>query len=199
MHYVNRFPYMTALIYICKINKQLARGAESEEVTMCMYLVDGSYLGQRLIGFEVYDSKTKGFLGLTEKQITDKLKRNERVYGIKLGEEDGREVPLLDEEGFHMTNLQIKTGVNGLSWWLDSMDADINIALIVVAVKNEKGKRVFETVNARHARVDYSEEKLKLLLELGIPVAGIKIEKNKLVVCEGVEGVNAPAEVKEGV
>lgn len=163
---------------------------------MCMYLVDGSYLGQRLIGFEVYDSKTKGFLGLTEKQIMDKLKRNERVYGFTLGEEDGKEVLVLDGAGFNMTNLQIKTGINNLSWWLDSVDGDINIALVVVAVKNEKGKRVFETVNARHARVEYSEEKLKMLMEIGIPVAGIKMEKNKVVVCEGVEGDNASTEEK---
>ena len=42
---------------------------------MCMYLTDGNLLGQRLIGYDVYDSKTKGFVGLSEKQIVDKLKK----------------------------------------------------------------------------------------------------------------------------
>lgn len=42
---------------------------------MCMYLTDGNFLGQRLIGYDVYDSKTKGFVGLSEKQIVDKLKK----------------------------------------------------------------------------------------------------------------------------
>ena len=53
-------------------------------------------------------------------------------------------------------------------------------------------------MNARHARVEYSEEKIKMLLELGVPVAGVKLEKNKLTVCEGVEIINENKELKEG-
>ena len=65
---------------------------------------------------------------------------------------------------------------------------DINIGLIVVKIINEKNKKpVYETVNARHARVTYEESKLKMLIELGAMVAGVKLEKNKLVACEGVE------------
>lgn len=44
-----------------------------------------------------------------------------------------------------------------------------------------------ETVNARHARVEYDESKLKMMIELGIPVAGVKLDKNRITVCEGVE------------
>ena len=63
----------------------------------------------------------------------------------------------------------------------------MNIALVVVGVKSESGKKSYETVNARHARVEYDESKLKMLIEIGIPVAGVKVEKNKIVICEGVE------------
>ena len=42
-------------------------------------------------------------------------------------------------------------------------------------------------MNARHARVTYEESKLKMLIELGAMVAGVKLEKNKIVPCEGVE------------
>ena len=82
---------------------------------MCMYLTNGNFLGQRLIGYEFYDSKSKGFVGMTEKQVITKLKNNEKVYGFVLGEEDGKEVLLLDKENFNMGNLQLKTGVNSLS------------------------------------------------------------------------------------
>ena len=51
---------------------------------MCMYLVDAMYLGNRLIGYEVYESKSMGFMGMTEKQILDKLNRNEKVYGFRI-------------------------------------------------------------------------------------------------------------------
>lgn len=153
---------------------------------MCMYLSNGNFLGARLIGYDCYDSKTKGFTGMSEKQIVDKLKRGERVYGFVLGKEEDKETLVLDKDGFNMTNLQLKTGVNNLSWLNDS-DCDMNIALVVVAVKNDKGKRTFETVNARHARVEYEEGKLRMMSELGVPVAGVKVDKNRLIVCEGVE------------
>ena len=162
---------------------------------MCMYLTNGNFLGQRLIGYDCYDSKTKGFIGMSEKQIVDKLKRGERVYGFVLGNEDDKDNALvLDKDGFNMTNLQVKTGVNNLSWLYDNSDSDMNIALVVVSVRNDKNRRTYETVNARHARVEYDENKLRILLELGVPVAGVKLDKNKLVLCEGVEVL---AEVEE--
>lgn len=157
---------------------------------MCMYLVDAMYLGNRLIGYEVYESKSMGFIGMTEKQIIDKLNRDEKVYGfwLKNDVEAAKEVLELDEEGFSMKNLQVKSGVNTLTWLKESENNDINIGLIVVKVINEKNKKpVYETVNARHARVTYEESKLKMLIELGAMVAGVRLEKNKLTVCEGVE------------
>ena len=51
---------------------------------------------------------------------------------------------------------------------------------------------------ARHARMEYTEDKLKMMLELGVPVAGVKLEKNKLVACGGVEIISNEEEVKEG-
>lgn len=164
---------------------------------MCMYLVDGMYLGNRLIGYERYESRSKGFAGLTEKQAIAKLKNGERIYGFVLGMENEREVLKLDAENFNMDNLQLKTGVNSLSWMNGDSSSDMNIELVVVAVAGDK-KKVYETVNARHARVEYSEDKLKMMIELGVPVAGVKLEKNKLVVCEGVEVISNGEGIREG-
>lgn len=164
---------------------------------MCMYLTNGNFLGQRLIGYEFYDSKSKGFIGMTEKQVISKLKNNEKVYGFVIGEADGKEVLSLDSENFNMTNLQIKSGVNTLSWLDEDGGSDMNIGLIVVSVSGDK-KKVYEAVNARHARVEYSEDKIKMMMEIGVPVAGVKLEKNKLVVCEGVEVIGNEEDLKEG-
>lgn len=160
-----------------------------EVFIMCMYLTNGNFLGQRLIGYDCFDSKSKGFIGMSEKQIIDKLKREERVYGFVLCNADEKETLVLDTDGFNMTNLQLKSGVNNLSWLNENSDCDMNIALVVVAVFVENGKRVYETVNARHARVEYDENKLKMMIEIGVPVAGVKLDKNKIVVCDGVEVV----------
>ncbi len=164
---------------------------------MCMYLTNGNFLGQRLIGYDMYESKSKGFVGMSEKQIINKLKAGERVYGFVLGSENDKDVLLLDADNFNMTNLQIKSGVNTLSWSDEDSGSDMNIGLIVVSVSGDK-KKVFEAVNARHARVEYSEDKLKMMMELGVPVAGVKLEKNKLIICEGVEVINNGEEISEG-
>lgn len=165
---------------------------------MCMYLTNGNFLGQRLIGYDFYDSKSKGFAGMTEKQVITKLKNSEKVYGFVLDTVDEKEVLKLDAEGFNMSNLQLKTGVNSLSWMNEENASDMNMELIVVAVSGDK-KKVYETVNARHARVEYSEDKLKMMMELGVPVAGVRLEKNKLVVCEGVEIISSnEEEIREG-
>lgn len=162
---------------------------------MCMYLTNGNFLGQRLIGYDCFDSKSKGFIGMSENQIVSKLKRGDRVYGFVLGKDNDKDILVLDVDGFNMKNLQLKSGVNNLSWLNDNDDCDMNIALVVVAVKVEKAKRTYETVNARHARVDYDESKLRMLLELGVPVAGVKLDKNKLVPCDGVEVIETVAEI----
>lgn len=154
---------------------------------MCMYLTNCNVLGQRIIGYDCFESKSKGFIGMSENQIVAKLKRGERVYGFVLGKENDKDILVLDADGFNMTNLQLKSGVNNLSWLNDNAECDMNIAVVVVAVKVEKAKRTYETVNARHARVDYDENKLRMLLELGVPVAGVKLDRNKLVPCDGVE------------
>ncbi len=164
---------------------------------MCIYLTNGNFLGQRLIGYDFYDSKTKGFIGLTEKQVISKLKNGEKVYGFVLATVEEKEALKLDAENFNMSNLQLKTGVNNLSWMDEDNGSDMNMELIVVAVSGDKNK-VYETVNARHARVEYTESKLKMMMELGVPVAGVKLEKNKLVPCLGVEIIGNEEEVKEG-
>ena len=124
---------------------------------------------------------------MTGKQILDKLNRNEKVYGFRIKNdiEAAKEVLELDEE-FNMKNLQVKSGVNTLAWLKENDNNDINIGLIVVKIINEKNKKpVYETVNARHARVTYEESKLKMLIELGAMVAGVKLEKISLSPVKG--------------
>jgi len=76
--------------------------------------------------------------------------------------------------------------------------SDMNMELIVVSVSGDKNK-VYETVNARHARTEYSEDKLKMMMELGVPVAGVKLERNKLMPCKGVEIISNEEEFKGAI
>lgn len=158
-----------------------------------MYAVNACALGKRLVGLECYNSKSKNFEGMTEKQVIEKLGRGERIYGFKLetDAEAGKEVLKLDAEGFNMTNMQVKSGVNNITWLKENESTDINMGLVVVATYMKKGsKPTYETVNAKHGRVTYSMEKLQMMMELGISVAGVRLEKNKITVCDGVEVFN---------
>ena len=63
---------------------------EKEVNIMCMYLTNGNFLGQRLIGYDFYDSKSKGFAGMTEKQVITKLKNREKFMALSLGKRTGK-------------------------------------------------------------------------------------------------------------
>lgn len=62
---------------------------------MCKYLVNSETLGNRLTGYMFYESKTKEFIGMTEKAILTALKNGEVLNGFKL---NGEELEL-DTEG----------------------------------------------------------------------------------------------------
>ena len=47
---------------------------------MCMrYMINREDLGKRVTGYMFYDADSKGFTGLTEKQIKDTLNKGERL------------------------------------------------------------------------------------------------------------------------
>ena len=127
---------------------------------MCMrYMINREDLGKSVTGYMFYDADSKGFTGLTEKQIKDTLNKGERLYGLVL---DGEGNITMDNEGFKM--------------------------YVVVGMKKvQGGESVYEVISSRYARVEMPESKIKMLLEFGCIQGGVYFDsKGKLTICEEV-------------
>lgn len=152
---------------------------------MCMkYLVNREDLGKRTTGFVFYDADSKGFIGMTEKQIINTLKKGERLYGLTL-DNDGNIA--MDTEGFKTSNYMVRSGINNLVPAVET-DMPANMMYVIVGKKvQESGETVYEVVNSRYARLEMTETKVKMLLEFGCIQGGVYLDgKGKLKVCEGV-------------
>ena len=158
---------------------------------MCKYLVNSETLGNRLTGYMLYESKTKEFIGMTEKAIITALKNGEALNGFRL---NGEELEL-DTEGFKQVNLLARSGINTYTAVVES-DCPVNNFYTVVKVTKDNNKTVYEVISSRHGRMDITEEKLKIYLEMGIIQGGAWIDsKGKINIAKGVEVVEDRKEV----
>ena len=115
---------------------------------MCMkYLVNREDLGKRVTGYIFYDGDSKGFIGLTEKQIKDTLGKGERLYGLVLNA-DG-EISM-DKDGWHTNNYMVRSGINSLTPAVET-DCAANIFYVVVGARREQNEIIYEAVNSRYA------------------------------------------------
>lgn len=137
-------------------------------------------LGQtRIAGYLVYDSKSKEFQEKTPKEIATLINKNE-LNGLKIT--DGK-VEL--DSNFRVNNLMVKSGVGKFRKLYDD-DTVINCIYAVVKVIRYDDNTVYEVINNRCARVKMNEERVKMLIEIGI-VYGVKLIKNEISICKGVE------------
>ena len=151
---------------------------------MGKYVINRVDLGKRIVGYKVYVSESKEFIGLTEKQVRDTLSKGEQVYGFILGAEDNLQ---LDKEGFHTNNIMVETGIDRLRP-LETSGAAVNVFYVVVAVHKGKDGTTYEMVSSRYGRTTITENKLKSLMEVGCISGGVYTDgKGKLAAADGVE------------
>ena len=133
----------------------------------------------RVAGFCLYCEQSREFQETTPKDVKDLIKQGQ-VNGLKLvnGEIE------LDTEGFNLNNLMVKSAV-GKFRPLYSTDSMINCMYTVVRVIETDKGRLYETISNKCARVKISEEKLKILMQIGY-VAGVKMVDGEIIICNGV-------------
>lgn len=149
---------------------------------MCKFLIGREDLGSRVIGYSIYESNSKEFIGMTEKAVITVLKNNEIINGFKLVEDS----LVLDDDGFFQSNYLIKTGINNYTA-LKENDCAVNNMYSVVKVIKDSGKCSYELVSSRHGRSTVNEEKLKVYLEMGVIQGGAVLVKGKLNIAKNVE------------
>lgn len=152
-----------------------------EEKTL--FLTNGMKLGTRLIGYEFYDTQTKGFEGMSESQIKRAIARGENIRGFVIGADGKLE---LDYENMRYSNLQMKSGVNGISWYKDHTGKfGVNTAVIVIGKRKAFGKNMYEMIAANHARMEFDENKLWTLIEFA-DVYGVVVENGQIKLCTDI-------------
>lgn len=162
---------------------------------MSKYVITMETLGRRVTGYMLFDSESKGFVGMTEKQIKDALGKGEKLYGLVL-DADGNIA--MDKDGWHTTNMMVRSGINNLVPAVES-DCPANLMYVVVGMRKvEGGESVYEVVNSRYARLEMPECKVKMLCEFGAIQGGVYMEGEDMKVCDGVVVTEVTTETTGG-
>ncbi|NFN49274.1 hypothetical protein FDB52_12095 [Clostridium botulinum] len=133
----------------------------------------------RIAGYTLYDEISKEFQETTPKQIKILIK-NDVLNGLKLVNDEIK----LDTEGFNMCNLMIKSGIGNYRKLYED-NKIINCMYSVVRVLKTDTNIFYEIVSNKCSRTKVTTERLKMLIEMGY-VAGVRLIKDKIEVCNGV-------------
>lgn len=143
----------------------------------------GDYIGQRLVGWCVWNGKDYSFL--SDKQIKAKLEQGVLVNGLKLDEEDKVGI---DKE--FTPNLMGKSGLAfSVISSADDEDDDtvMNKYYALVKVLKSKGGNQYQFISNRCGTEVFTEAQLKAMLSV-MPMGGVRLDgKGKVVIHKGVE------------
>lgn len=162
---------------------------------MCtsLLVINKLFLGNRELGYELYDMSKGEAVEMTAGQIRQAIKGGRKILGVKISEEN--EI-ITDREKYYMQNLMKKVHINKLEPLYDSETNIANVFYYVTGTSTEGNSRVYHVVNSRFGRETITGEKLKALYEIGVIAGGVKIEEDKILVSECIEPV-AVVEVQE--
>lgn len=164
------------------MSRQNSKCKTQEENDMCRKLVvtNEIFLGARPICYETYSLPKGEVVELTEKQIKDALKglTTDEVYGLALTESEDL---ILDTENFFTTNMMKKVHTNTLNPMVED-DCLANLFYIVIGTHKEKGNTMYDVISSRYERTSFTEEKVKILLDMHIISAGAKMQGDNVIV-----------------
>ena len=163
---------------------------------MCRKLVviNNLRLGMRDLGWELYSLPKGEVIELTSKQLRDIIngykEGNDEVYGLKVLEKNGFDF-VFDEE-FFTSNLMVKIHIGKLQPMVET-DYLVNLFYIVIGTHVEHGEVMYDVISSRFERTSFTEEKVKILLNMGVISSGAKLDNGKIVVAP-LEKVKKPVE-----
>lgn len=137
-------------------------------------------LGNRELGWEAFSLPKGELVEFTSKQLKDAIKLGtDEVYGLTVNEETGELV--FDTENFFTTNMMNKIHINSLVPMVEN-DYLANLFYIVIGTHKEKNEVRYDVISSRYERISLSEEKAKIMLEMGIISGGAKLLDGLVVV-----------------
>ena len=151
-------------------------------------------LGTRELGYEVYSLPKGEVLEFTAKQLRDIIKAGkEEAYGLKIGENG---IDLVFDEGFFTTNMMYKVHIGSLTPMVQT-DCLVNLFYVVIGTHVQHGEVMYDVVSSRFERTSFTEEKVKILLNMGVISGGAKLDENGKIVVAPLEKVKKPVEEKK--
>lgn len=141
---------------------------------MCMtkFVVSRTMLGNREQGWALWNGKE--IVEMTSKEIKDALLKDEAVYGLEVGA-DGE---LTLGSNFFTRNIMEHRQVGNYKPMFEEENCMVNVFYIVTG-KADNGE--YEVISTKFERTAFSEEKVKIMLSMGIISAGAKLENDKVV------------------
>lgn len=141
---------------------------------MCMakVVVLRTMLGEREIGWELWNKDKGEVVEMTSNEIKKALSKGDPIYGLTAGE-NGELV--LDNKNFFMTNLFEHRHVNNYRPMVD--DTVANVAYIVLG-KVDNG---YDVISTKWQRTTVTEDTLRVYISMGLVFGGAKLEDDKVV------------------
>lgn len=141
---------------------------------MCMtkYVVSRTMLGNREQGWALWNGKEMA--EMTSKEIKEALLKDEPVYGLEIGE-DGE---LTLGSNFFTRNIMEHRQVGNYKPMIEEENCMVNVFYIVTG-RTDGGE--YDVISTKFERTVFSEEKVKIMLSMGIISAGAKLEGDKVV------------------
>ena len=171
---------------------------DMEEMNMCrtrkLVAINNLRLGTRELGWELYSLPKGEILEFTSKQLRDIIKGykegKDEVYGLKIGENG---FDLVFDESFFTTNMMYKVHIGSLIPMVQT-DCMVNLFYIVIGTHVQHGEVMYDVVSSRFERTSFTEEKVKILLNMGVISGGAKLDENGKIVVASLEKVKKPVE-----
>ena len=159
--------------------------------TRKLIVVNKLGLGVRELGWELYSLPKGEILEFTSKQLRDIIKGykegKDEVYGLKIGENG---FDLVFDESFFTSNIMYKVHIGSLTPMVQT-DCMVNLFYVVIATHVEHGELLFDVISSRFERTSFTEEKVKILLNMGIISGGAKLDENGKIVVAPLEKVKS--------
>lgn len=140
---------------------------------MCMtkVVVLRTMLGEREIGWELWNKDKGEVTEMTSNEIKKALSKGDPIYGLAVGKNGELEL----DKNFFMTNLFEHRHVNNYKAMVD--DTVANVAYIVLGKVNNG----YEVISTKWQRTTVTEDTLRVYLSMGLVFGGAKLEGDKVV------------------
>ncbi len=142
---------------------------------MCMakVVVLRTMLGNREIGWELWNKDKGEVVEMTSKEIRNSLLKGDPIYGLAIGKDEELE---LDKE-FFTVNLMEHRHVNNYTPMVEDENCVANVAYTVTGKTNTG----YEVISTKWERKTVTEDMLKMFMSMGLVFGGAKLEGDKVV------------------